>query len=172
MWRLWGSTRVVPGTVARIMAINPHHSQGTASNCYSTALWGYRWTQQQVRFRSDNSAVVCLLNSLSSPDAHLMHLLRWLSFYAAYYRFTFEAAHISGTQNVAADAISCNNIPLFLSLQSQAPQVMIAQPVMELLTTRQPDWGSHTWTHLFKASFSIDLANPPELSTSQGGVNI
>ena len=140
----------------------------------ASALWGHRWTQQRVRFRSDNSAVVCLLNSLSSPDAHLMHFLRCLPFYAANYRFTFEAAHIPGTQNVAADAISRNNIPLFLSLQPQAPhvQVMIPQPVMELLITRQPDWGSHTWTHLFNASLNMDLANPPELSTSQGGVNI
>ena len=30
----------------------------------ASALWGHRWTQQRVRFRSDNSAVVCLLNSL------------------------------------------------------------------------------------------------------------
>ena len=138
----------------------------------ASALWGHRWTQQQVRFRSDNSALVCLLNSLSLPDANLVHLLRCLSFYAAYYRFTFEVAHIPGTQNVAADAISRNNIPLFLSLQPQAPQVMIPQQVMELLITRQPDRGSHTWTHLFKASLNMDLANPPELSTSQGGVNI
>ena len=101
-----------------------------------------------------------------------MHFLRCLPFYAANYRFTFEAAHIPGTQNVAADAISRNNIPLFLSLQPQAPQVMIPQSVMELLITRQPDWGSHTWTHLFNASLNMDLANPPELSTSQGGVSI
>ena len=84
----------------------------------ASALWGHRCTQQRVRFRSDNSAAVCLLNSLSLPDAHLMHLLRCLSFYAAYYRFMFEAAHIPGTQNEAVDAISCN-IPLFLSLQPQ-----------------------------------------------------
>ena len=92
--------------------------------------------------------MVCLLNSL------LMHLLRCLSFYAVYYRFTFEAAHIPGIKNVAADAISCNNIPLFLSLQPQATQVTVPRLIMELLVTKQPDWGSYTWTHLFKASLT------------------
>ena len=138
----------------------------------AAALWGHRWSQQRVRFTSDNSAVVCLLNSLSSPDMLLMHLLRCLSFYAAYYRFTFEAAHIPGIQNVAADAISRNNIPLFLSLQPQATQVTVPRPIMELLVTKQPDWGSHTWTHLFKASLTEGLPNPPGSSISPDGENM
>ena len=62
----------------------------------------------------------------------LLHLLKCISFYAAYYRFTFEAAHILGIQNMAADAISHNNIPLFLSLQPQTTQVTVPWLIMEL----------------------------------------
>ena len=133
----------------------------------AAALWGHRWSQQRVRFTSDNSAVVCLLNSLLSPDMLLMHLLRCLSFYTVYYKFTFEAAHIPGIQNVAADAISRNNIPLFLSPQPQATQVTVPRPIMELLVTKQP--GSHTWTHLFKASLTEGFPNPPDSSISPDG---
>jgi len=122
-----------------IMASNWHHSQRTASNCYSICTMGHRWTQKWVRFRSDNSSVVCHLNSLIAWRAtDALTKVPYQSFYAAYYRFTFEAAHIPGTQNEAVDAISCN-IPLFLSLQPLAPQVMIPQPVMKLLTTRPPE---------------------------------
>jgi len=101
-----GSTGVVPGTVARIMASNQHHSQGTASNCYSIALWVTGGHKSGLG--SDRITLQwCATSILSSPDVQLMHLLRYQSFYAAYYRFTFEAAHIPGTQNEAVDAISC-----------------------------------------------------------------
>ena len=68
-------------------------------------------------------AVVHLLRSRTSPDVLLMHLLRCTSFYAAYYGFTFVSKHIPGVLNTAADAISRDNIPLFLSLVPQVARV-------------------------------------------------
>jgi len=63
-------------------------------------------------------------------------------FYAASFGFQFLAEHVSGAINTAADAISCKNIQLFLSLVPQMPRVSIPQLVLDLLVTRRPTWGS------------------------------
>ena len=136
----------------------------------SAALWGHLWRLKRVRFVSDNTAVVSLLNSLTSNDKLLMHLLRCLSFYAAYHRFTFESTHIPGVRNTAADAISRNNITLFCSLCPHMQQVMIPQSAMNLLVTIQPDWGSQAWTTLFKSSLIEHSHHQHVLSTRQAGV--
>ena len=47
----------------------------------ATAIWGSRWSHQQVNFLSDNMAVVAALSSCSAQDPpHLSHLLRCLFF--------------------------------------------------------------------------------------------
>ena len=81
----------------------------------AAALWGHKWARQRVRFISDNMAVVDLLRSRTTKDTIVMHLLRCLTFYAAFYQFTFESCHVPGAQNTAADAISRHNISLSLS---------------------------------------------------------
>ena len=120
----------------------------------AAALWGHRWRRTSVCFVSDNMAVVNILRSRTSKDCILVHLMRCLVFYAAYFGFQFIAKHIPGVLNTAADAISRNNIPLFLSLCPQVPQVAIPQPVQDLLVGRRPDWGSKDWTRLFKISLA------------------
>lgn len=118
----------------------------------AAALWGHHWKRTCVCFRSDNMAVVDVLRSRTSRDRLLMHLLRCLVFYAAYFGFQFIAKHIPGVLNTAADAISRNNISLFLSVCPQVPRVIIPQPVVDLLVVRRPNWGSEDWTRLFKHS--------------------
>ena len=99
-------------------------------------------------------AVVEVLRSRTSRDDLLMHLLRCLVFYAAYFRFDFVSDHIPGTRNTAADAISRNNLPLFHSLVPQISQQVIPQSVLDLLVIRRPGWGSRDWTELFAHSLS------------------
>ena len=135
----------------------------------AAAIWGHTWTRKRVRFVSDNMAVVALLNSRTSSDTLLMHLLRCLTFYAAFFKFELESAHIPGTDNTAADAISRNNITLFHSLVPHISQVTIPQTVIDLLVTRRPDWGSDTWTHLFRSTLARGSHNQPEQSTAQVG---
>ena len=118
----------------------------------AAALWGQNWRRIVVCFRSDNMAVVNLLKCHTLKDQLLMHLLRCLAFYAAFYGFEFVAEHMAGVNNTAADAISCNNIPLFVSLCPQTPQVTVSQVVLDLLVIRRPNWGSHDWTKLFAHS--------------------
>ena len=65
----------------------------------AAALWGKQWIGQRVCFNCDNMAVVDLLRSRTTKDTLIMHLLRCLSFYAAFYQFNFESRHVSGSQN-------------------------------------------------------------------------
>ncbi len=109
-------------------------------------------------------AVVAVLKTLTSKDTLIMHLLRCLAFYAAHYGFEIESYHIPGMQNVAADAISRNNLTVIPSLIPQAAQQIIPQAILELLVLQIPDWGSPTWTHLFK--LTLTMASPPPLEPS------
>ena len=67
-------------------------------------------------FRSNSMAVVDLLKCYTSQDLLLMHLLHCLALYIAFYGLEFVAKHVVGVANTTADAISHNNIPLFVSL--------------------------------------------------------
>ena len=112
----------------------------------AAALWGPQWTRQRISFRSDNMAVVELLKSGTTQDPLLMHMLRCLAFYSAYYRFQITTEHIPGILNTAADALSRNNISLFQSLVPQIQPVAIPQTAVDLIVINRPDWGSQAWT--------------------------
>ena len=56
--------------------------------------------------RSDNSAVVAIVNGGYSRDAEVMHLMRCLHFLAARHNCCISAEHIKGVLNEAADALS------------------------------------------------------------------
>ena len=130
---------------------------------------GNQWTRQRVCFTSDNMAVVDLFYSQTSKRyfGDALILLCCLSLYAAFYQFNFDSRHIPGVQNVAAIAISCNHISLFLSLVLQATQVSIPAPVINLFITRIPDWGSLAWTSLLIAFLFKGSQNQPERCTAQ-----
>ena len=69
-------------------------------------VWGAQWCKKHVLFRSDNEAVVHMLNSRTSKIPSLMQLLRNLLLSAARYSFSFSAQHIPGVFNQIADALS------------------------------------------------------------------
>ena len=123
----------------------------------SAALWGHEWLGKSVRFWSDNSAVVALINSGSSRENTLMHLMRCLSFIMAKYNYVVSAAHIKGSHNILADALSRNNRAYFLSHypQAQASPTSVPLELEELLVTSQPDWTSPHWTRLWSTIFSL-----------------
>lgn len=135
----------------------------------AAAIWGHRWSRTRVCFRSDNMGVVDLLKSRSSADKLLMHMMRCLAFYSAFYRFQFIAEHIPGIHNTAADAISRNNLLLFYSLVPQSRQVSLPPAVVDLIVNTRPDWGSQAWTTLFTSSLIRESPHPPEQFTSPDG---
>jgi hypothetical protein len=91
-----------------------HDIQSTQSIAYkelfpvilAAHLWGHYWSQQHVLFRSDNEAVVAILNKRTSKVTDLMRLLRSLLHAAAHFSFLFSSEHIPGVHNSIADALS------------------------------------------------------------------
>ena len=81
-------------------------------------LWGPHWAGRHILFHTDNLAVVQVVRNLNAVDPLLCNLLRCLYFYSAHYHFPFTAAHIPGIKNVAANALSRNNLTVSLPLPS------------------------------------------------------
>ena len=77
-------------------------------------VWGHCWVKKHVLFRSDNDAVVHILNTRTSRVPCLMRLLRSLLFSAARHSFSFSSLHVPGVNNQLADALSVaarNGVP-------------------------------------------------------------
>ena len=115
------------------------------------AIWGANWRGEAVVARSDNTAAVAVINSRSSRDPELMHLLRCLFFFEARHSFRLEAAHIPGKDNVLADNLSRNRASSFLLKvpTAQSSPSLTPSQLLDLLMVRQPDWTSADWTALF-----------------------
>ena len=95
-------------------------------------VWGPGWSRRRIMFHVDNKAVVHILNSWTSPDPNIMHLLRSLLKVAACFSFTFAAIHVPGGNNGIADALSCFNFRDFHSLAPQAKEFPIFIPLQLL----------------------------------------
>lgn len=94
----------------------------------ATHVWGLQWFRQRILFRSDNEAVVNMLNSRTSKVPCLTFLLRKLLFAAARYNFTFAAQHVPGIHNAAADALSRFHWQEFRRLAPEAHPVPVDIP--------------------------------------------
>ena len=119
----------------------------------AATLWGASWQGLSVRFHSDNSAVVALLNSGSARDDSLMQLMPYLAFLAAKCNFIFSACHIQGKNNGLADALSRNKSAVFLSSypQAQASPTPLPPHLLSLLLLDKPDWTSPSWTKVLNS---------------------
>ena len=118
------------------------------------AIWGPYWQHRQVLVLSDNMAVVHVINSQSSKERTILHLLRCLHFICAGYDITLKADHIVGVHNLAADALSRNLMQVFRSAVPAAnPQpTPVPQALWQLLVTEELDWRSPGWRQLLKTS--------------------
>ena len=95
----------------------------------------------------------------------LTQLLQSPFFYASVFHFHYSSCHIPGIHNVAADAISRDNLSLLSSLLPQATRVAVLPTVADFLLLN-PDWGSPSWTELFIRSLLWDstLRHPGAIS--------
>ena len=84
------------------------------------AVWGKEWVGQTVQAHCDNAAVVETLNSETSRNAEVMHLVRCLLFLKAKWEFVLFASHIPRVANDLADALSRDNVSHFLRYYPQA----------------------------------------------------
>ncbi len=121
----------------------------------AAALWGRSWARCHICFHTDNMAVVDILRKGSARDPLAHHMVRCLYFYTSLYSFQFVVEHVPGVLNVAADALSRNNLQLFSSLVPQGTHHVIPASVIDLLVRRKPDWGSQPWIELFTSTLTI-----------------
>ena len=94
-----------------------------------------------VLARCDNLAVVSIVNHGTLKNQEAMHLARCLAFISAKFDFHPIATHIKGIDNVQADVLSRDNLPLFCSLHPLANQdgAAIPQSLLDLLILSKPD---------------------------------
>ena len=79
----------------------------------SCALWGPQLVRHAVLFRCDNSSVVAAIRKGAAKEPIVMHLLRCLWFFTAYYNISLLCEHIAGVANELADHISRCNLTSF-----------------------------------------------------------
>ena len=72
--------------------------------------WGHIWTGKWIRFNCDNKSIVQSWAKGSSKNRAVMSLLRHLFLVAARGQFTISMAHIPGSHNAVADALSRNKM--------------------------------------------------------------
>ena len=70
---------------------------------------------------------------------------------------------MKGKENIAADALSRNRLPLF---RMQVPAAVerptpIPPPLIEMLVSSKPDWMSQEWRRLFNTSLQKVWQAPP-----------
>ena len=117
----------------------------------SCAVWGHSWKGKSVKCLCDNAAVVAIINSGRSKVDKAMHLMRYLTFFLAHYGTNIFAEHLPGKDNIAADALSRDNLTLFHQQVPRAAQLptKLPQELILALVTHQPDWTSPRWRNLF-----------------------
>ncbi len=119
------------------------------------ATWGHMWHARQVRCLCDNQVVVAALQSRSSRDPGVMHLLRCLVFVEAQLGCYLQGRYISTEANHLADDLSRNRVLSFLSKVPAADRHATPVPhqLPQLLLNQQADWVSQHWRRQFSDIF-------------------
>ncbi|XP_068697558.1 uncharacterized protein [Montipora foliosa] len=91
-------------------------------------VWGPHFARRHVLFRTDNEAVVYILNSRTSRIPVLMRLLRHLLASAARFNFSFASQHVPGVHNCIADALSRFHWQEFRRLAPQTQKLPVSIP--------------------------------------------
>ena len=91
--------------------------------------WGREWSQLCILVRCDNMCVVECVRTGTSKAPAVMQLLRELFFVCAKCNFTLSAAHIAGSINTIADALSRFHMQVF---RQKAPMAMAMADVATL----------------------------------------
>ena len=118
------------------------------------AVWGRAMSGRTVKCRTDNAAVVSIVNTGKSKDELAMHLVHCLCFFTAHFQLVVVAEHIPGVENGAADSLSRDRLSHFrLQVQSAASKAtVIPSELTDMLVVSRPDWTSRSWSDQFKAT--------------------
>ena len=79
----------------------------------AVVVWGGAWANQNVRFFTDNEALVSVINKQTSRDPHIMTLLRQMILTCLTFNINFMASHVPGRLNSLADSLSRGQLDAF-----------------------------------------------------------
>ena len=136
-----------------------------APKVISCSVWGPQLAKHSVLFECDNSSVVAALSNGTAKDNAVMHLLRVLWFFVAYYNIELIPKHIPGVSNCTADHLSRNNLQYF-NPQASAVSTPIPPSLLTLVTIPGPDWTSSSFKQLFNITIKEVLLPLPTSCTS------
>lgn len=99
----------------------------------AVATWGQHWATRRIVLHTDCMPALHAINSRTSRDPAMAALVRQLMTYAARWRFDLRAKHVPGVLNVAADALSRDDLQGFHAyMRSRAAGPEAAQAVQPL----------------------------------------
>ena len=119
-------------------------------------MWGPSLSCKRVLFQCDNAGVVAAIRKGSAKEALVMHLLRSLWFFAAYFDIHMYAIHIPGACNITADQLSWYNTSNFFHSNPQANLGSTSNglKLLQIVSTTGPDWTSQAIGWLFSDTIS------------------
>ena len=79
-------------------------------------VWGSAWANKSVCFRTDNEALVPVINKQTSREPHIMDLIRRLVLTCLSFNINFMARHVPGQANILADKLSRGQVYEFRNL--------------------------------------------------------
>ena len=93
----------------------------------------------------------------SSKEPMVMHLLRCLWFFSAFFYVTIYESHIPGVLNNAADMLYRDGATQFLRSHPQASHrpTQVPTPLLHIISPKQLDWTSCAFLHHFNRTISI-----------------
>ena len=117
----------------------------------SCIIWGPQLSKQSVLILCDNLSLVNAVNKGASKDPLVMHLLRCLWFFTAYFDIALTASHIPGACNTTADELSRNSMENFFTTNPDASRIPtpLPAPTLEIISPDGPDWTSPDFCKLF-----------------------
>ena len=121
---------------------------------FSCTVWGKCLARKVILFQCDNTGVVSAIRKGSANESMVMHLLRALWFFVAYFDITILIEHIPGIHNGVADQLSRNHMQQFFSSNPQAHLLPTPLPLelQQIVSVAKPDWTSQRFTLLFNTT--------------------
>lgn len=96
-------------------------------------IWAQALANKCIYFRTDNAALVEIINKQTSKDSRIMHFLRQLVLTCLKNNILFRATHIPGKRNVLADALSRLQEDKFREMAPYAQPQPVAVPLLPAL---------------------------------------
>lgn len=91
-------------------------------------LWGPLLQNKKIVLRSDNQALIFILNKKSSKSKRVMHILRPLVLSGMLHNIHFKASHVVGSSNSISDSVSRQDWSLFRKLAPWADESPVPVP--------------------------------------------